>query len=482
MKPKLITPELLKLISKYKEKYQIERNHVCLCGSGLKYKKCCLPCIEFNGIKPNYLKLAGECFDQGKYVDSERYFRAHLTQYLIWYNEHTIPLLKHAPVEVEELFSTDIEAIAELSASIARALYKQDKRTSIDRFLEYISVLIKNEKLNFYIDTQRALWLAYENKNGAAVKLLDRYAYDTVENIPTTSGGISALGTYLELKCFDIPSRISLKLVEKLLVAVDTSELKIDLLSRKARIAFLSNDEELATTTASILEKDMLAYEKIDKNAVKGLTEVLPNAYRTLAIVLRKDIYKQKMVELFKKRIAQNNENVVVIAESYYSMGQAYDMLRHYEQAIECFSKAINLENKPEYHLDLAKSYIGSAEYKKAEKVIHTIDYDKLKGSFRIDYLSYLADIALAKRDANLAIKTEKLLAGLKEQTPYFQVLISNYRGILLDFVSKRYSVDSLSYKIRHFLAKNLILQPNAFGIGINFNEILRPKEDDPYP
>ena len=90
--------------------------------------------------------------------------------------------------------------------------------------------------------------------------------------------------------------------------------------------------------------------------------------------------------------------------------------------------------------------------------------------------MSYRTDVALTNKDKKKAIETEKLLAKVKTNIPYFQILINDFRSLLLDFIASKQESETILMKWRKFASEKLILQPNICGIGINFNEILKPK------
>ncbi|MCK5014716.1 MAG: hypothetical protein KAS66_12955, partial [Candidatus Omnitrophica bacterium] len=78
-----------------------------------------------------------------------------------------------------------------------------------------------------------------------------------------------------------------------------------------------------------------------------------------------------------------------------------------------------------------------------------------------------------------LAIETEERLSKLNVNIPYFQMLVKGFRSLLLDFVNEKQGSETLLSKLKKFAAENLVLQPNIFGIGINFNEMLKSSKPE---
>src|SRR5271154_1370032 len=90
--------------------YQPERNASCLCGSGLKFKQCCLP-----GIPRKVLwSQAQAAMAAGKFDDAIIECRADITQHTIWHKSHTEPFLAVAPQPARAILDTDIRALSAL--------------------------------------------------------------------------------------------------------------------------------------------------------------------------------------------------------------------------------------------------------------------------------------------------------------------------------------------------------------------------------
>ena len=89
---------------------------------------------------------ADHLYNQKNYGEADGAYRAWLTQYVIWYNEHTIPLVKDRPVEADALLIIDIEAVVSLLYFIMRCLYLQGKTKEIDVLLAGASDIIDDPR------------------------------------------------------------------------------------------------------------------------------------------------------------------------------------------------------------------------------------------------------------------------------------------------------------------------------------------------
>lgn len=136
------------------EKYRIERNSPCPCRSGKKYKNCCASSFD-----NNKLEKALSLYNKGDFVEAEQAFRNHLTQYIIWHNEHTMPFFLHDPLNAKELLLLDIDAVTELINFITNCLHFQNKNQDIDYFLNNASDIIDDERFRKNIKSLQEFWL-----------------------------------------------------------------------------------------------------------------------------------------------------------------------------------------------------------------------------------------------------------------------------------------------------------------------------------
>ena len=140
----------LENIKKPLTKYNIDRNALCPCQSGKKYKKCCA-----SHIGTNLMDSAEYLYFQKKYVEAEEAFRAFLTQYIIWYNSHTVPFVRHNPKEAHGILVIDIEAVGSIIDKIASCLLYQSKKDEIDPFLERTLDIIDDSRYRVTIEDIR---------------------------------------------------------------------------------------------------------------------------------------------------------------------------------------------------------------------------------------------------------------------------------------------------------------------------------------
>lgn len=123
--------------------YIISRNSLCPCRSGKKFKHCCANTLSTD-IKYKY----HEFFKAKQYARALRAYRAFLTQYIVWYNEHTVPFVKDRPLEADSLLCIDIDAVIETVHGITSCFHNLGKTDEIDPFLIRASDIIADERLS----------------------------------------------------------------------------------------------------------------------------------------------------------------------------------------------------------------------------------------------------------------------------------------------------------------------------------------------
>ncbi len=135
-------------IKQYHKKYEIGRNVTCPCKSGKKFKKCCI-----EPLKNKMYESAQDLFAKGDFQQAIIAFRSWLTQYTIWYHEHTLPLLKAEPDEAEEILDIDIKAVVSICFSIVKCLDKLSRSYEINIFLDRCLEIIDDK--NFRLEIKR---------------------------------------------------------------------------------------------------------------------------------------------------------------------------------------------------------------------------------------------------------------------------------------------------------------------------------------
>lgn len=123
------------------EHYEPGPKMPCLCGSGQKFKKCCS-----GEYRTNLKDGATEAYNAGEYSSALKKCRLHLTWYILCHRAHTIPFLQSGTKEAEELFETDIKALAYLVKLLMSCYERTGKHKQIPELLDAHSTLITDQR------------------------------------------------------------------------------------------------------------------------------------------------------------------------------------------------------------------------------------------------------------------------------------------------------------------------------------------------
>src|SRR6516225_11656009 len=90
------------------------RNAPCLCGSGLKFKRCCADRLSGEKVWVDYGNRIRAFLKESNFKGALYVTRAYLTVYTIWHKSHTEPAIRTGFPLGRELLETDIRALASL--------------------------------------------------------------------------------------------------------------------------------------------------------------------------------------------------------------------------------------------------------------------------------------------------------------------------------------------------------------------------------
>jgi hypothetical protein len=108
--------------------YAPPRNGPCLCGSGLKYKRCCADRLPGHG----HLGERMHAFlKEAKYKEALYASRADVSQYTIWHKSHTEPAIRGGMPKEGSILEIDIRALADC---VDRLMFCHIKADMMDEF------------------------------------------------------------------------------------------------------------------------------------------------------------------------------------------------------------------------------------------------------------------------------------------------------------------------------------------------------------
>lgn len=454
------------------KKYKIERNSPCPCGSGRKFKKCCA-----QHLGTNLKDKAFDFFERGNYPKAETAYRAFLTQYIIWYHEHTVPFHNACPSEADFLLLVDIEAVMAIVFQIANCLCHQKKTDEIDGFLEHSEHIIWDPRHIFNVRSYRAFWRGYLGNSEDAKVLLRKADYGNIKLIADNAFGREGLLFVLNILCLELPLSSNLEILQVLLEHVEEDIDLAELLSHKALIYFLYLDLTSAEKFIDeAIEKIRTLRKSIDHIEEHHLV-VSAKTWQLKGIISVSEDASRQAIEDLNNLLPFIERDIDMLSWVNTSIGHIYNFIGDLIRAKEYLQRSYDLKETIEVTLDLAKvnSLLGNIE--EANSYLNEIRIEEIDENLSIDYYAVQANIAIKASDKSLARIICKKLENLDISIPQFQELRNIIRFALYDMITEKSDPDSLIQRIIKGMSRYLILQPNIFGIGININEIIKSRE-----
>jgi len=456
------------------KKYKIERNSPCPCGSGRKFKKCCAQHLH---LSPKLYDKAINFLKIKDYEKAEVFFRAHLTQYIIWYHEHTVPFHNDRPSEAKLLLLIDIEAIMAIIFQLVKCLYHQKKNNEIDIFLKHSENIICDPRHAFNVRSYRAFWCDYLGNTEDAKVLLRKSDYSNIKLIADNEFGRKGLLFMLKILCLELPLPSNLEILQALIECVEKDIDLVELLSHKALICYVYLDKTSAEKFIDeAIEKIGTLMKRIDHIEVLHLA-VSARTWELKGIISVSEDASRRAIEDLNNLLPFIEHEIDMLSWANTSIGHIYNFMGDLKRAQEYLQRAYNLKQTTITSLDLAhiNSLLGNIE--EARNCLNEIRVKDMDKNLSIDYYAVQANIAIKAADKSSARVICKKLANLDISIPQLKELRNIISYSLYDMINKKSDPDSLIQRIIKGMSRYLIIQPNIFGIGININEIIKSSE-----
>jgi len=459
----------------YKE-YKIERNSPCPCGSGKKFKKCC---ARYLHLSTKLHDKAISFLDLKDYTSAEVYFRAFLTQYIIWYHEHTKPFYNDCPNEAEFLLLVDIEAIMSIIFQITRCLFYQKKNEEIDIFLKHCENIICDPRHLFNVRSYRAFWRDYFGNTENAKAILRKSDYENFNLIADNEFGREGLFFLLKILGLELPLVSNLDIIQAIIKETKDDIKLVEPLSYKALISYLYLDKASAEKFIDeAIEKIEVIRNKLDCIEAYYYA-IFSRAWELKGIISLSEVASRKAIKYLDNLLPLIKDEPDKLSWANSSIGHIYKFIGDFEKAHEYLQNAYDLQNTIITSLDLAyiNSVIGNTE--EARSLLKEIQIEDMDKYISIDYYAVKANLAIKVRDKKSARVICNKLANLDISIPQLKELRNIINNSLYEMINKRSDADSLIKRILNGMSRYLILQPNIFGIGININEIIKSSMHD---
>ncbi|MFZ2633857.1 MAG: SEC-C metal-binding domain-containing protein [Desulfosalsimonadaceae bacterium] len=437
------------------------RNNPCICGSGLKFKKCCLGAYSSKASE-----LFRNAYNSGEYDEALIHARNWFTWYALSHKAHTIPILESDQDAGEQMLQIDIEALAELLGNLHLCYYRLKRNDEFIEVIERVRNVVHDKRWDAKITYTRGLWYLIDKDNEGA-------AYVAIQSIDLqTCYDPDILSLYLQVCPTKLTLTESVEIIDRILSNTQDESIRLQYRVVTAINYYL---------VCQHADGDRLLKEAISK--FSELPADKKSSYGKLKFAYTLELYgkatnQQKILEQGREvtidLIHEANEEhftAIYMADLHRLLGDFDEDLGNHRNAIKAFSISLELNPSELTKVFLARSLCNDGQCNEAKKLLESIDDNILDKPGKFDLAISWAIFAATSLNVSDLRKAKARLKAIEAHDPVFIHLRDRWMIDLLEATPK-----SEPGKIRRLIRsfnKYLILNPNFFGIGININRII---------
>lgn len=454
--------------SDFKPRYEFvpSRNSMCLCGSGLRFKRCCatrLPSVTLG-------RASRRAFRDGKPDEALLAARADITQYTIWHKSHTEPVIKLGIKEIEPLLKVDLQALGELVDTLLTCHFLSNQTKEFSAVLERLRSNIKDERWQRKVTFFHALnALGPEWNETAGRKALQKL--DPIDE----EQDVETLQVYLDLFNDQLSFSRKQTIIDRILALSDDASDQIHYLGTRAAEFLLIGDTEKA-------KSDFGRAVEIGRKQPK-----LPFTARyrlAMSLELLGDISNDPTMldeaSLIYKGLSESDGlSPNGKADLYRMLGEVQRRKHEWAAARDFYKKAFDIEPLGIYQIFNADCCLQLSETREAIKLLDGVQLDELGNEELVDYGFVFANAAIISADWDLLTKAEETLKALKIPQSYFRerrdsllLQVNEAKSVGATYPSKK-EPTSRAGTLARTVNRYFVLKPNFMGIGIDINKIL---------
>ncbi|MCD6495503.1 SEC-C domain-containing protein [Candidatus Bipolaricaulota bacterium] len=437
------------------------RNDLCLCGSGRKFKNCCMDSYSSRAAKVSF-----ELYNKGLYEDALRSGRQHLTWYRLSHLAHTVPLLESESEESKELLRIDIEALAEITGLLHRCYFHTGQSEEFPSVLERLSNAIDDPRWRDKIRYFHALWWLLDKQDRKAslsvISEIDIAASDDSE----------ILSLFVDVSPPEIPFKTKVEILDRIVANVKRPSEVLQYKILKGIAYCLINE---IPEGCEIMGEAIAAYEEMDADEktaygafhlARGL-QVLGEFKGNITVV--RDAITHYMA--IKQEAADSHYAGAYFADIEKALGDCYSFLKEYDRASQHYQTSLQHEDSDLTRVFLARVLVNLGDLEQARQTLHLLDVFEFNEYAHYDYAiswTILATRSLAAEDLEIA------KMNLKEAKSSWPIFVSQRDSALIDLLeTSPCNTRGRFTRLIGALNRYVSLNPNVFGIGINFNRIV---------
>lgn len=447
------------------------RNSMCLCGSGLKFKRCCADRLLGSNLGNDTRKFLA----QQKYKDALNACRADITQYTIWYKSHTEPAMQRGMPKTGSFYEIDLRAMAELVDTLLTCYLKAGMNDEFPAALERLRRNINEDEWQrkiVYFHALHALGPDW-NKSAGKRELKKLGPVTDDDDVETTQ-------LYLDLFWQDLSFSEKQDLIDKILSQSTELSDRLQYKGTKAYLYITIGDFKKSEAELSEIIAEVTAVQESDGEALSDYEKYrLAMAYDLLGSLRKDDLLLNDALNLFQQILKDVAWTADGHANILRQMGEIYHRKNDWEQACKYYSDAFSYEPADIFKVLMSESLIQMDKLEDAAKTLSEVNFESLTDDEQLDYTFAAAALAIELEDHKQLENAKRLLNATNVCTPYFrehrdsfllnvqEALNSGTSRPLLERTRKLLSTLGRS------AASYVILQPNFMGLGVDIGKIV---------
>jgi tetratricopeptide (TPR) repeat protein len=445
-------------------------NGPCLCGSGLKYKRCCY------GRLPGHAHLGsrtGALLVEKQNLDALHAARADVTQYTIWHKSHTVPAIRMGMPKRGSLLEIDIRALGDLVNVLLDCYVKVNQLHEFPAALERLRANIDDPRWQrkiVYFHAMAALGPDWNEPAGKIElrKLGPIEADDDEETIQV----------YLDLYGDELSFSQKNELIDLILAKTEKVSDRIHYKGLKAILYLMIGDEKRAEAEISEAVTQFRSTEQ-QANFTDYERYRFASGLELLGTIRNDQELLEEAIKAYEQLLkssawtAEGRANIVrQIADTCKVRGQ-------WTRALDLYIEAYELNPREILQVFRSGCLLRLGRGTEALEMIKRVNTSELSQVEFVDYAFVRAAVAIETGDRDTLEKAKTALREAKVAEPYFreqrdELLLSVQEALTS---GKSHSVVERARRVLAGVARSatsyLILRPSFMGIGVDVGKIV---------
>jgi len=405
-------------------------------------------------------------YNKGLFSEALTACKHHLTWYILCHKAHTVPFVSSGTKESSDLLTIDIEALADIVGLLHRCYFKTGQSEKFPSVLDHLVNAVDDLRWRNKVVYLRALWwlLDKDDRNSAAsvVSKIDIQACKDPD----------ILTLYLDVSFQKLAFNTTLEILDRIIANTNKESYKLQYTVLKGIAYCLINE---VNQGCQIIKEGTDAYRKLsDENkteygdfhyahALQLLGEFTGDGNMVSAAI--------KQYEEILQDIERHGYTDAYTAVIKKSLADCMCYLKDFKRGVKYYKESLQHGDANLTNVFLSRAYVNLSDVESGRNMLESIDASKIDKNLHYDYAiswAILATHSLLHEDLEMA-KSE--LKQAKSDWPLFIGQRDSILIQLLETVPKK-SKSKLRDLIRS-LNRYVSLNPNLFGIGIDFNKIV---------